>query len=155
MGLREDVRALALAFLQCFEVGDGREPEGIEVVAAFEEGHDAPAGDALHHLGQLREVFRLEELAAECDAWGIPPHLDDCPGFGDVITIEWIGVEEPYARRGLATWLMRKQFAYHRAAGKTRVMLWTGPDNHPAQRLYERLHLSVCAETHVYEKTFP
>ena len=98
------------------------------------------------------EFFHDEENVGECDAWGVPPHLDSCPGFGDWITIEWIGVAEEFRRRGLAFWLMVKQMHYHLRAGRHYVMLWTGPDNLPARSLYRRLGFDDGPETRVFRK---
>lgn len=100
----------------------------------------------------LLDLYEDEDIVAECHAWGVPPHLDSCPGFGEWITIEWIGVEEPHRRRGLAFWLMMKQMHHHLRAGRTRVMLWTGPDNLPARHLYYRLGFDDGPETQVFRK---
>ncbi len=101
------------------------------------------------------EVYDGETLAAECDAWGAPPHLDDCGAFGQLVTIEWIGVEEPYLRRGIGAWLLQRQLAYQHDEGKRHVMLWTGPGNVAARRLYEQFGLSAGPETRVYGRTYP
>jgi len=98
------------------------------------------------------ELYHRDELAGECEAWGIPPHLDDCPGFGDWITIEWLGIEEPYRRRGLGRWLMVRQLHYQLGAGRTKAMLWTGPANVPARELYHRLGFTDGPETRIFRR---
>lgn len=96
--------------------------------------------DAEHCEWHL-EIRDGEKLVGECDAWGVPPHLDSCPGFGDWITIEWVGVEEEFQRRGFAFWLMAKQMHYHLRAGRSRAMVWTEKGNLPARALNRRLGL--------------
>ena len=98
------------------------------------------------------ELFHDEELAAECDVWGVPPHLAECDGFEGWISVEWIGVSEEHRRMGLARWLITRQLAFHRDAGRTHVMLWTGPDNGPARRLYHDLSFVDGPETRIYRR---
>ena len=49
------------------------------------------------------EVYNSEQFAAECEARGVPPHLEGCPGFEDWIVVEWIGVDEEFRGKASAT----------------------------------------------------
>jgi ribosomal protein S18 acetylase RimI-like enzyme len=64
--------------------------------------------------------------------------------------VEWVGVDPAFRQRGLAFWLMVKQFHYHLRAGRKHVMLWTGPGNHAARKLYYRLGFSDGPHTLLY-----
>ncbi len=106
------------------------------------------------NMGEWRlEFFHDDKLVGECETWAVPPHLASCPGFHDWITVEWVGVEEAFRRRGLAFWLLVKQMHYHLRAGRTRVALWTGPGNRPARALYYRLGFSDGPETFVLARS--
>jgi GNAT superfamily N-acetyltransferase len=97
-----------------------------------------------------------ETLAGECFAWGIPTHFRENANFDEWITFEWVGVEEPYRRRGLARRLMLEQMLFHYQRGVRNVMLWVEVDNLPARSLYESLGFLYgpeCAtfELHLFE----
>jgi GNAT superfamily N-acetyltransferase len=84
-------------------------------------------------------AFAGGDLAGECQAWGIPPHLQVCPRAAAWITIEWIGVEGPYQRKGLGRWLLREQLRHQAARGVRHVILWTECEDAAARRFYEAL----------------
>jgi GNAT superfamily N-acetyltransferase len=69
------------------------------------------------------------KMAAECQVWGIPPHLEGCPGSDQWAVVEWIGVEEPFRRQGLALFLLREQARFHLARGIAHLLLYTESDN--------------------------
>jgi GNAT superfamily N-acetyltransferase len=75
------------------------------------------------------------ERIGECECWGIPPHLHDCPGYDQWTTIEWLGVEYPYHRRSVGSYLMAEQLRFQAARGIRHVMVWTETDNLPTRKL--------------------
>ena len=98
------------------------------------------------------EVYNHEQFAAECEARGVPPHLEGCAGFDDWMVIEWISVNEEFQGKGLGYWLMMKQFLYHLRSGRKNALLWTGPDNTLARSFYNRLGFTDGPQTRVYQK---
>lgn len=96
------------------------------------------------------DIYYREEIVAECQFWGPPPHLAECPGFDGWVTVEWIGVSEEHRRIGLARWLLTRQLAFHHEEGRPNVMLWTGPGNTPARTLYHDLGFIDGPEAHQY-----
>lgn len=93
-----------------------------------------------------------ETLVGDCFAWGIPAHFRGCHDYDAWITFEWVGVEEPYRRRGLARRLMAEQMQFHARHGVRNFMLWVEVENVAARTLYESLGFRngpVCA---TYEK---
>ena len=84
-------------------------------------------------------LYADDRLVGECSAWGIPRHFAACDGYADWITIEWLGVEPPYRRRGIGRWLLSEQLQRQARRGVTRVILWTEPDNRAARQIGESL----------------
>lgn len=86
------------------------------------------------HLDAARGEWELRAtgpggMAGECLAWGVPAALASSPGYGEWITIEFVGVEPPWRRRGLGRRLLAGQMAFQARRGMAHVMLWTEPDN--------------------------
>ncbi len=87
-----------------------------------------------------------EALVGECQAWGVPPHFAGCPGVAEWMTIEWLGVEEPYRRKGFGRWLLHEQIRRQAQRGIRRCICWTGVDNWAARNLTESLGFRVGPE---------
>lgn len=74
----------------------------------------------------------------ECEFWGIPAVFRDSSDYEDWITVEWIGVEKPYQRRGIGRRLFAEGLRYQAGRGVKNVLLWTDMGNVPLQRLAEQ-----------------
>jgi GNAT superfamily N-acetyltransferase len=96
------------------------------------------------------ELYHQETVAAECIVWGSPPHLDHSHGTGNWVSLEWLGVDSDHRRRGFARWLLVRQMQFHRNAGRSHIMLWTGPGNESALRLYHSMGFTDGPKTHIY-----
>ena len=96
------------------------------------------------HEWELRAFdARADEsvLAGECQVWDVPDGARSV-GRHPWTTIEWIGVEEPYRRRGLGTYVLQEQRRFQETRGVKQVLLWTeedDPESVDALRLYARL----------------
>jgi GNAT superfamily N-acetyltransferase len=99
------------------------------------------------------EVYHNEKFAAECDARGVPPHLDDAWSFRDWVIVEWIGVDTDFRGQGLGYWIMMKQLLHHLRSGRKNVLLWTGPGNQIARSFYERLGFNNGPETRAFRRS--
>ena len=91
-------------------------------------------------------------LVGECQAWGIPQHFSDCEGYTDWVTVEWLGVEPAYQRKGIGSWLIAKQFRKQAQRGVTRVIIWTETDNQPLLGLGEFLGFQSGPECWEFQK---
>jgi ribosomal protein S18 acetylase RimI-like enzyme len=91
-------------------------------------------------------LYDGENLIGECQSWGIPPEFVDCPDYDRWMQLEWLGVEEPYRRRGLARRMMREQFRYHTTRGIKHCFLYTEVDNAATQALNASLGFTTQAE---------
>jgi GNAT superfamily N-acetyltransferase len=80
-------------------------------------------------------AYSGEKQIGECECWGIPPHLRDCRAYDEWTTIEWLGVEEPYHRRGIGSYLMAEQLRFQATRGVRNVVVWTEIDNLPTRKL--------------------
>ena len=78
-------------------------------------------------------------LVGECSAWGIPPHFSDCTGYSNWVTVEWLGVEPEYQRKGIGSWLIAEQFRRQAQRGVKQVILWTETDNRAFRSLGDAL----------------
>lgn len=99
------------------------------------------------------EAFAGDAQIGECQASGVPPHLRDCPGYGQWTTVEWLGVEPAYQRRGIGAYLLGEQLRFQAARGVRQVMVWTETDNHAIQRLNAASGFSNGPECHVFSKS--
>jgi len=88
------------------------------------------------------EIRQADGKVAECDVWGIPPHLVGCAGSEEWTTVEWIGVEEAFRRRGVGRFLMQEQARLHARRGIRHLVLWTETDNAPMRMFAESLGFS-------------
>ncbi len=91
-------------------------------------------------------------LIGECDAWGIPRHFLDCEGYADWVTVEWLGVEPSYRRKGIGTWLVAEQFRRQVKRGIGHAMTWTETDNQPMRGLGQNLGFQGGPECLEFEK---
>lgn len=80
------------------------------------------------------------KLVSECQAWAVPPHFSACAGYRDWITLEWLGVEPEYQRRGIGRWLMVEQCQAQAQRNISYAIMWTGTDNAPLRRLADSLN---------------
>jgi len=88
---------------------------------------------------EWKVVARLDGIeVGECEFWGIPAAFRVSSVYEDWITVEWIGVEKPYQRRGIGRRLFAEGLSYHAGRGVKNVLLWTDRDNVPFQRLAEQ-----------------
>lgn len=85
------------------------------------------------------EAYVDGALAGECQAWAIPTYFEGCKDFSAWVTVEWLGVEEPYQRRGIGRLLMQEQMSFHAQRGVKNVIVWTETDNIAAQKFNETL----------------
>lgn len=99
------------------------------------------------------ELYFEEKVAAECHMWGVPPHLRHCPGFDGWVTVEWVGVIPEARRQGFARWLLSRQFRHQASAKRNHVMLWTGPGNQNARKLYHDLGFIDGPQTFIYRRS--
>jgi GNAT superfamily N-acetyltransferase len=147
-------------------VAEGFLPDQQWVIMTRSTAVGAPAQPALGpltfrwHVDEAAQEWELraflgDELAGECQAWGIPRHLQSCPGADEWITVEWIGVEEPYQRKGLGRWLMLEQLRHQAARGVRHVALWTERGDAVARRFYETLGFTYGPECWKLVKTLP
>jgi GNAT superfamily N-acetyltransferase len=80
-----------------------------------------------------------DTLVGECCAWGMPQHFSDCERYTAWVTVEWLGVEPGYQRKGIGRWLIAEQFRKQAQQGVTHVILWTEINNQPLRSLGESL----------------
>ncbi len=95
-----------------------------------------------------------DALVGECSAWGIPPHFSACPGYSSWCTVEWLGVEPDYRRRGIGRWLLAEQFRKQAQRGIQHIILWTETGNQAVRRLGESLGFQTGPECWEFEKAF-
>jgi GNAT superfamily N-acetyltransferase len=69
-----------------------------------------------------------------------------------ILVLNDLFVAEAARRTGVAQALLREAESLARAAGALRLVLETGEDNRPAQRLYEQLGWRHVSETRWYER---
>jgi ribosomal protein S18 acetylase RimI-like enzyme len=105
--------------------------EAAPLVAAAQP---APPGELSWRVDEQAREWNLTlrrdgEMVAECQVWGIPPHFAGCPEFDEWAVVEWIGVEEPFRRQGLARFLLREQARFHATRGIAHFLLYTETDN--------------------------
>ncbi|MCA0455221.1 MAG: GNAT family N-acetyltransferase [Chloroflexi bacterium] len=98
------------------------------------------------HLSREVLIEDGDVLVGECQSWGIPPEFVACATYGQWMQIEWLGVEEPYQRRGFARRLLQEQFRYHALRGITHCVAHTELHNLPTQMLNRSLGFTVNAE---------
>jgi GNAT superfamily N-acetyltransferase len=94
---------------------------------------DAAAGEwsADVHIGDVP--------AAESDVWAMPGLFRDCPGYETWMTLEFVGVEEPFRRHGLGRWLCAEQMRWLAGRGIRQAILFTEPGNAAARGLFDSL----------------
>ena len=88
----------------------------------------------------------------ECSAWGIPAHFFDCEGYSNWITLEWLGVESVYQRKGIGIWLIAEQIRKQALRGVTHFIMWTETDNEPLLGLGKRLGFQPGPECWDFQK---
>jgi GNAT superfamily N-acetyltransferase len=140
----------------------GFEVEGKWVIMTGQvspENSDSGLGDFTLNwqIDEAKLQWELEaragrDLVGECQAWGIPAHFRGCPGFDEWITVEWLGVEEPYRRKRLASRLLREQMRFQARRGIKNVIVWTETNNTPARKLNESFGFSYGPECWVFQK---
>jgi len=97
--------------------------------------------------GEWAAYARVGDVpAADSVCWAPSGVFRDCPGWAEWMILEWIGVEEPFQRRGLGRWLFRTQMRWLADRGIRRVMLYTETGNLPARRLFESAGLTAASE---------
>lgn len=85
------------------------------------------------------EAYIEGALVGECQAWGIPTYFRGCKDFPEWITVEWLGVEEPYQRQGIGRLLLHEQMRFHAQRGVKNIIVWTETNNIEAQKFNEAL----------------
>lgn len=93
-----------------------------------------------------------DDLAGECQAWGIPRHFSTCEGYSNWVTVEWLGVEPGFQRKGIGSWLIAEQIRRQAQRSLTHVIIWTETDNQPLLCLGESLGFQVGPECWEFEK---
>jgi GNAT superfamily N-acetyltransferase len=99
------------------------------------------------------EAYVNQSLAGECQAWGIPTYFRGCGGFKEWITVEWLGVEEPYRRQGIGRLLMGEQMRFQAQRGIKNVIVWTETNNAEARKFNESLGFQYGPECWSFVKT--
>jgi GNAT superfamily N-acetyltransferase len=134
------------------------------IISGTTENQETSPPPAVAHL---ELAWRAEEASQEwdlvlmdgdtsvgqCQAWGIPTHFAACDGYNDWTTIEWLGVEPPYQRRGLGRWLLCEQLRRQAERGVRQAILWTESDNRAMRLLAESLGFQAGPECWVFKKT--
>jgi GNAT superfamily N-acetyltransferase len=98
--------------------------------------------------------FRLHadgELVGECSAWGIPQHFSGSEGYANWITVEWLGVEPAYQRKGIGRWLVAEQLRRQAGRGISKAILWTETNNQALAGLGESLGFQTGPECWEFE----
>jgi ribosomal protein S18 acetylase RimI-like enzyme len=126
---------------------------------AGEKNQPALDFDFVWQIDEPRLEWELEAktgnvVAGECQAWGIPAHFRGCPGYEEWITIEWLGVEVPYQRKGLGTRLMREQMQFQAQRGVKNVIVWTETNNTAARKLNKSFGFTEGPECWVFQMAF-
>jgi GNAT superfamily N-acetyltransferase len=106
-----------------------------------------------HVLEWVLEAYSGQDQIADCESWGIPPHFQDCPGYDEWTTIEWLGVEGDYQRRGVGAYLMQEQLRFQAGRRVQHVIVWTNTDNFRIQNLNKAFGFTYGPECHVFEKS--
>lgn len=122
-------------------------------------GFYGQASDVVLAESFLRERLALGEsmiLLAEHDGAAVG-FVQLYPLFSSVrarriLVLNDLFVEEGARRTGVAQALLREAESLAQAVGALRLVLETGEDNRPAQRLYERLGWRHVSETRWYER---
>lgn len=99
------------------------------------------------------QAYRKQAFVGECQAWGVPEPFASCQGFQEWVTVEWIGVEEPYRRSGLGRWLLREQLHLQAQRGVKRVIVWTKTTNSAARTLCESFNFTYGPECYPFKKS--
>lgn len=84
--------------------------------------------------------------AAEAVCWAPPEVFQGCVGFPEWTVLEFIGVEEPFQRQGLARWLLKTEMAWLAERGVRHVLLYAETGNLPARRLFESAGFTAASE---------
>jgi len=139
-----------------FEV-DGKWVIMTAPIGGIEEHQSSGDFDFVWRIDESRLEWELEArvgetVAGECQAWGIPAHFRGCLGFDEWMTVEWLGVEEPYQRKGLGTRLMQAQMRFQARRGVKNVIVWTETKNTAARKLNESLGFVYGPECWIFEK---
>jgi len=93
-------------------------------------------------------------LVGECSAWGIPQHFSDCEEYSNWVTVEWLGVEPEYQRKGIGSWLIAEQFRRQAQRGVTHLIMWTETNNQALRGLGRSLGFQSGPECWDFQKTF-
>lgn len=84
-------------------------------------------------------VYHASEQVGECQAWSIPPYFDTLLEKGKWRTVEWVGVESPYRKKGLGSHLLLKQLAWQKNKGIDHLVVWTEIENVAARAMLVKL----------------
>jgi ribosomal protein S18 acetylase RimI-like enzyme len=98
------------------------------------------------------QVVHAGASVAECAAWMLPPHWRHAAGGRGWISVEWLGVEPPFQRRGLGMWLLRLVQGELVRQGWRQVVAWTEDDNTAARGLLARAGFRAGHRTTEYER---
>ena len=111
-------------------------------------------------IGKLQEPDALPYIAAEGGAIVGMALAEPCRednGAGAVIPgalhISMVFVLPSYQRRSIGGRLMHYTLDAARAAGMSRVQVWTGRENAAARRLYENIGMKLVSTRHVDDAT--
>ncbi|MDA1191684.1 MAG: GNAT family N-acetyltransferase [Candidatus Poribacteria bacterium] len=93
------------------------------------------------------------DAVGECSVWAIPRPFDGCGEAGEWMTLEWLGVEEAWQRRGIGRALLAEQRRFWRERGARHLLLWTETDNLPLQALASYTGFRFAPECWQWEKS--
>lgn len=95
------------------------------------------ANETLHEWSLKATV--AGHSAGEALVWGIPPVYRALPGAAEWALLEWIGVEEAFRSKGLASRLVREQCRLQRRHGIKNLLTCARKDNVAVRRLFASL----------------
>jgi GNAT superfamily N-acetyltransferase len=98
------------------------------------------------------EAFDGMTRIGTCEAWGIPPHLAGSQDADKWVTIEWVGVEKLYRRKGMGQVLLNEQLRHQTWRGVKNAILWTETSNAAARKLNEAMGFQYGPECWVFKK---
>jgi GNAT superfamily N-acetyltransferase len=99
-------------------------------------------------------IWHSHRFVGECNIWGIPSHFTVCPGYSQWTTIEWLGIEQEYRRRGLGNWLLLESMRQQAKRGVSHFLCWAVTGNDPIRRLNEQAGFQALVEIYEFEIRF-
>lgn len=146
------------AFVEAgFEATDRWRIMTIDTTAAALPDVEPPDGFRLtwktHPYETMGTLWHGAEMAGEVQMWALPKRFAPCPGAAVWTTIEWLGVEPPYQRRGLGRLLLTAALRHARRQAKPRVAVWVQSANAAALALHRSLGFVDGPECLEFEKT--